>query len=126
MVALRRLVLVVALLGGVLHLTKPSRDSFKRSIGSLVKREAGGGLAGWAAAKLTSAALHLSEAAGQHSFEDWVVAWVVRGTDELGDAEWLFVGVLSTWFAVHRRELGRFLVLRDPELEDAPASPRDE
>ena len=90
-----------------------------------MKREAGGGLAGWAAAKLTSAALHLSEAAGQHSFEDWVVAWVVRGTDELGDAEWLFVGVLSTWVAVHRRELGRFLVLRDPELEDA-ASPRDE
>jgi hypothetical protein len=113
--ALRRLIYSGLLLSGIAFLTKPSKQSFNRSVGQVVAKQAGGGLAGWAAAKLTAAAVHLSEATGQHTFEDLGVALLVRGTDELGDADWLFVGVFAHWIAVHRRELGKFVILRDPE-----------
>ena len=111
----RRVVMAGLLLSGAAFLTKPTRASFKRCVGQVAHQQAGGGLAGWAAAKLASAAMQLSERTGQHVFEDYGVALLVRGTDELGDADWLFVGLFAHWVAVHRRELGKFVLLRDPE-----------
>lgn len=110
--ALRRLVYTSILLGGIAFMTKPTRSSFSRSVGQVAKTEAGGGLAGWAAAKMTEAAMKLSEATGQHVFEDWGVALLVRGSADLGDADWLFLGVFSHWIALHKKELGKFVVLK--------------
>ena len=114
----RRAVYVGLLFSGAAFLTKPTKASFKRCVGQVANTQAGGGIAGWAAAKLTAAAVQLSERTGQHVFEDYGIALLVRGTAELGDAEWLFVGLFAHWIAVHRRELGRFIVLRDPEATD--------
>ena len=110
---LRRLAYTAILLSGIALMTKPTKSSFSRSVGQVAKAEAGGGFAGWAAAKMTAAAVKLSEVTGQHVFEDWGVALLVRGTDELGDADWLFIGVFSHWVALHKKELGKFVVLKD-------------
>ena len=47
--ALRRLIYSGLLLSGIAFLTKPSKQSFNRSVGQVVAKQAGGGLAGWAA-----------------------------------------------------------------------------
>ena len=111
----RRVVYAGLLLSGAAFLTKPTKASFNRCVGQVAHREAGGGMVGWAAAKLAAVAVKLSEQTGQHVFEDYGVALLVRGTDELGDADWLFIGLFARWIAVHRRELGRVVLLQDPE-----------
>ena len=105
-----RSVVAASVLAGLASLTKPTRSSFPRALGALAKGEAGGGLMGWAAAKLTELGINAAGAVNAYVFEDYWVAILVRVTQSgstLSGGEvddWVFVGLFGMWIAVKRQK----------------------
>jgi hypothetical protein len=86
--SLTRTLISASLLVGLAFITKPTPSSFRRVVGARAKQQAGaeaGGLAGWAAGRLTELGLSLAEHAGRYSFDDYLVALVVRTGPEAAE-----------------------------------------
>ena len=105
-----RSLFAAGLLAAIAVVTKPSEASFARAVGTLAKKKAGGGVAGWMSAKLAELSLNAVQAAGGYTFTDYWVALLVTPTaagsqwgSNLTGGEsdnWVFLGAFSLWLAV--------------------------